>query len=244
MSLENLYNEMFPEEGLGKVAADVTSEKTAEKEERVGELAYESFEALFEDRMNKIAAVVASESVHDDSRPDQALAGNRPADAGSAIDTAAQEQNIVKVQSGAEVVGDEKQKDADTEKAASITDEDRAIAEEMYLIGHDKIALQMADELDKVAMDEDKKEESEEDKKEEKKELPAFMKSDEGEKKEASARAAFIEKGVFDGLQKIGSDRHKDSWHYLTPFLEEKVAALTVKEEVSPALARLMNVGK
>ena len=93
-----------------------------------------------------------------------------------------------------------------------------AIAKQMYNHGFSELAVNTADGLDKAA--EDKGDDDDKGK----------MKYDEKEKEEeaekkAAAMAAFVERGFFDGLQKLGQDRHKDPNHYLRPFVEEKIAA-------------------
>jgi hypothetical protein len=82
--------------------------------------------------------------------------------------------------------------------------------QEAYLYGLEKIAKEVADERD----EEDKKEES---KKEEK--------MDEESEKAAAELGAFIERGFFDGLRKLGSERHGDEGFYLEPFITSKLAA-------------------
>jgi hypothetical protein len=97
-----------------------------------------------------------------------------------------------------------------------------AQAQEMYEIGFSKLASQIADQLDaeaaaeKVAEDNTLDPESE---------------------KLAASLGAFIERGQFDGLRKLGSDRHGNEWHYLLPFVEEKVAA-------AGGMAAVTNFGK
>ena len=104
-----------------------------------------------------------------------------------------------------------------------------AMVQEMYQQGHDKIASDIAneyDELIKAAAEEEEKEKEEYAKMEKKEE-----EKDEEEKKAsislektASELGAFIERGVFDGLQKLGSERHQDPLYYFAPYIEEKVA--------------------
>jgi len=100
----------------------------------------------------------------------------------------------------------------DLEKEASARVQ---VAQEMYSMGFDKLASATADEMDKAAA-EAAKAECKEDEKEEHDE----------EKKAASEECGkIIEKGFFDGLKKLGSERHGNEWHYVLPFVEEKVAA-------------------
>lgn len=89
-----------------------------------------------------------------------------------------------------------------------------ALAQDLYASGFAKLAAESADAMDKA----EKEEEEEEEKKPE-------NKLDEGEKKEAMTRGAFIAKGYIDGLKKLGSDRHQDENHYLYSFVAEKLAA-------------------
>jgi len=90
-----------------------------------------------------------------------------------------------------------------------------ALAQEMYATGFEKLATETADYLDsmfeKVAAEDDK-EDKEDDK------------EDEETKKTAAELGAFIERGFFDGLRKLGAERHGDETVYLLPYLEEKVA--------------------
>lgn len=97
-----------------------------------------------------------------------------------------------------------------------------AIADEMYTVGFEKLATETADYLDamfaKVAEDEKDKEEE---------------KMDEESEKKAAELGAFIERGYFDGLRKLGSERHGDELAYLMPFIEEKIAASGAKSALS-----------
>lgn len=92
-----------------------------------------------------------------------------------------------------------------------------AVVRDMYQTGYEKLAIATADELDKLA-EEEKKEEEKEDKEEEEEKM------DEESEKKASALARFIERGYFDGLQKLGQERHNDPAHYIQPFVQEKIA--------------------
>lgn len=94
-----------------------------------------------------------------------------------------------------------------------IAEEKVAIANEMYLHGFNDLASSTADEFDKLAA------------------MAGSYKDEEEEKDAASDEAAselgaLIERGFFDGLKKLGSERHGDTMHYIYPFIEEKVAAL------------------
>lgn len=88
-----------------------------------------------------------------------------------------------------------------------------AMTQELYQTGMNKLAMETAKEMDE-ADEAEKKEESEK----------PENKLDEGEKKEAAARGAFIARGYIDGLRKEGAANHGDEFHYLYPFIAEKVA--------------------
>jgi len=109
---------------------------------------------------------------------------------------------------------DQKLVQTDLGEFDKIAEEQMAIADEMYTVGFTKLAAETADYLDamfeKVA--EDKKEEKEEE-------------LDEESEKKAAELGAFIERGYFDGLRKLGAERHGDELAYLLPFVEEKIAA-------------------
>lgn len=102
---------------------------------------------------------------------------------------------------------------AELEKWAA---EEASKATELYTTGFDKLASEAANELDKLAEEDKEKEEEDEE------ESEAAKKLDEGEKKEAAARGAFIARGYIDGLMKEGQERHEDPYHYLYPALSEK----------------------
>lgn len=101
--------------------------------------------------------------------------------------------------------------DTSLEKEAS---EEASLVQEMYKTGHDQLAVATADALDKLA------EEANEDEGEDEEE-----KMDEESEKKASGLASFIERGYFDGLRKLGSERYGDENHYLYSFAAEKLAA-------------------
>jgi hypothetical protein len=97
----------------------------------------------------------------------------------------------------------------EVEKVAA---ENIALADEMYAHGFNKLAQEAADSLEaayaaaaseKVASEETLDAESE---------------------KIATDLSAFIERGFFDGLRKLGSERYGDEAAYLRPFIEEKIA--------------------
>jgi hypothetical protein len=102
---------------------------------------------------------------------------------------------------------------AETEKVAA---EQAKVAGEMYNKGLE-IALNIADAMDKQAAEAEKiASESDE------------LNNPEAEKI-AAQMGAFIERGQYDGLRKLGSDRHGNEWHYIAPFVEEKVASAAAK---------------
>lgn len=92
-----------------------------------------------------------------------------------------------------------------------------AIADEMYAVGFSKLASETADELDALIAMEKDAEEAED------------LQLDDATEKLAYDLSAFIERGFFDGLCKLGSERHGDEMAYLYPFLEEKIAAKAAK---------------
>lgn len=101
----------------------------------------------------------------------------------------------------------------DLEKVAA---DQAKLAGEMYNRGLE-IALNIADGLDKEAAEAEKTAG-------ENHELP-----DAHSEKTAQQMGAFIERGQYDGLKKLGADRHSNEWHYFLPFVEEKVAAAGAK---------------
>lgn len=128
-------------------------------------------------------------------------------------DLSAEDQALLNTEFPAEL---QKEAQAEVEKA-----------NDLYAVGFDKIASEMADDADK----------KEDEEKEEKKELS------EEHKKEAAARGAFIARGVIDGLMKLGSERHGDELHYLYPAISEKLAMdmKKVKELASAAKAKMQS---
>lgn len=130
MGLDSLYDNLFPED-----SGMVGSEKTAELEkrayeEKLGSRAFDHFAKRWDSRVEKLAAEMAGSATvaaevaspsggnpHGDSQPGQRQLNNRPADASKAIDTSPEVTDVVKPQSGDEVVGDEK---AQQMKAAAL----------------------------------------------------------------------------------------------------------------------------
>lgn len=125
MSMNSLYNTMFPEE-----VATSTKEKTAsqeksaeekvaaEKEEAMGVLAFDSFAQHIDSGLAKIAEELTGDATISTEagavEPAQTMADNKPADAtpDKPIDTTPQVTDIVTAQKGSEVVGTEEQKPA------------------------------------------------------------------------------------------------------------------------------------
>lgn len=103
----------------------------------------------------------------------------------------------------------------DFEKDAA---EQVATADEMYSVGFNKLATETADELDALMASE--------------KNAAEEVSLEEGSEKIASDLSAFIERGFFDGLCKLGSDRHGDPYIYIYPYIEEKVAEAGAKGAV------------
>lgn len=88
-------------------------------------------------------------------------------------------------------------------------------ATECYEYGHDKIALEIADGLEKAAADEAA--------------ALAVAEKTAGEvdpefEKAAAELGAFTERGTFDGLAKLGQERYGDEMAYFYPFVEQKIA--------------------
>lgn len=90
------------------------------------------------------------------------------------------------------------------------------VAQECYSVGFEKFAGEIAENLEKLA---NEGEEEEEEKEHEKK-------LTEEQKKEASAKGAFIFQGTLDGLKKLGQENYGDELAYLYPFIQEKMAGL------------------
>lgn len=90
--------------------------------------------------------------------------------------------------------------------------------QEMYAYGFNKLAKEIQGGVDAAPkVNKERKEETEDDEEQEKK------LDDMGEKM-AAEMGAFIERGVFDGLTKLGQEQHGDPLFYFYPFIEEKVA--------------------
>lgn len=110
----------------------------------------------------------------------------------------------------------------DFDKEAS---EKLAEANEVYAYGQEQglaVADQMDEAMAKFASEDE--EDKEEDKEEE---------LDEESEKKAAELGAFIERGFFDELTKLGSERHDDPTYYYYPYMEEKVAQMGAEEKVA-----------
>lgn len=109
-------------------------------------------------------------------------------------------------------------------------------ASDCYAYGAEKIALEIADAQDKLAEEEAKKEKEEEE-----------HKLDEEKEKTAAELGAFTERGVFDGLAKLGQERHSDPLHYFYPYMEQKIAeagAAAALEKAAKAMDFLKSLGE
>lgn len=115
-------------------------------------------------------------------------------------DLTAEQQKLLKTDFGPEL-----------EKVAS---NQAKVAKEMYAKGQE-IAVNIADQMDKEAA--------------EKVASADYQLDDPEMEKRAAEMGRFIERGQFDGLRKLGSDRHGNEWHYIYPFVEEKVANAAAK---------------
>lgn len=82
----------------------------------------------------------------------------------------------------------------------------------------DKVAAEQAEEEKKMADEEEAMKKEEESKTEEEKTASANLEVN------AQKAAAFYEKGYFDTLQKLGSERFNNELHYLVPYIEQKIA--------------------
>lgn len=102
-----------------------------------------------------------------------------------------------------------------------------------YEYGFSKLAAEHADAQD----EEEKKEKEEKEKGKDKEE-----KMDEESEKAAAEIGAFIERGYFDGLRKLGQERHNNEMHYIEPLLLQKAAAAGAGQ-MSKALAALKSGG-
>lgn len=130
-------------------------------------------------------------------------------------DLSAEQQKLLKTDFG-----------ADIEKVASAQ---AKLAKEMYANGQ-QIALNIADQMDKEAAEKVASEAVE---------LP-----DAESEKRAAEMGRFIERGQFDGLRKLGSERHGNEWHYIYPFVEEKVASSAAKAGLNKFRSFMASKGK
>jgi len=101
-----------------------------------------------------------------------------------------------------------------------------AQASECYEYGHDKIALEIADGLEKAAADELAAEEEAE---------KTASEIDPDFDKTAAELGAFTEKGTFDGLAKLGQERYGDPMAYFWPFVEQKIAQVGAQRALEKA---------
>ena len=68
--------------------------------------------------------------------------------------------------------------------------------------------------------------------------------SDDEFEKAAAELGSFIERGMFDTLTKLGSERHEDPMHYFYPYIEEKVAAKGAKGAIDKMWSSVKNYHK
>lgn len=106
-----------------------------------------------------------------------------------------------------------------------------ATVNEMYEVGFLKLASETADNLDQVVaqMAQTK--------------VASELKMDKVSEKFAAEYGAFIERGFFDGLCKLGQERHGNEWYYVMPFIEEKVAAFGASKAMEALGKQIKNVG-
>lgn len=111
-SMGGLFNALFPDES--PVSSEKTAEeKVAEAEEARGMRAFEHFSDRFDGRIEKLAAGVLTGSAYKDSQPTNHLPNNKPADAGSGINTKSTSvQDEVKAKNDSATVGHFEQKHA------------------------------------------------------------------------------------------------------------------------------------
>lgn len=112
----------------------------------------------------------------------------------------------------------------DLDKVAS---EQVAQAADCYNQGFHKLAAEIADAQDEA--DEMDKQAAEN--------PPADL-SPEAEKV-AAELGAITEKGAYDGLMKLGSDRHGDPMHYFWPMIEQKIAQAGAEDALEKAASAL-----
>jgi len=107
MSLDFLADQLFSEGQSEKVASVQEMEKqAAAREERVGALAFDSVQEIFDGYISKCAEEVAPH----DSEPSQALENNRQGKGEQRMETTPQYTNELPAEGGPEVVGKEEQK--------------------------------------------------------------------------------------------------------------------------------------
>jgi len=64
------------------------------------------------------------------------------------------------------------------------------------------------------------------------------------QEKVAAQLGAITEKGFFDGLCKLGSERHGDEMHYLWPYIEQKIAQEGAAVALEKAIEQLSKVAE
>jgi hypothetical protein len=96
------------------------------------------------------------------------------------------------------------------------------LVNELYSTGFSKLASETIEMIEKGAEEAEAEGDSDDDDDDDKEDYKEKM--DEGEKKEAAARGAFIARGYIDGLMKEGQAKANDPYHYVYDLLAEKVA--------------------
>lgn len=131
MSLDNIYNGLFPEDagvvgnqekvaseqpaGGQETGTDGLSKEAADREERIGERAYDYFEQYVDGHITKMAEELTGDATisaknTDDSQAPQTMANNEPKNSDDPMNTTPVVEDQVTAQKGSQVVGTEDQK--------------------------------------------------------------------------------------------------------------------------------------
>lgn len=105
MGLEHVYNNLFPGDVIEKTAS--LTKEAAEIEEAMGKFAYDAFQSKVDDIITKIAEEKIADGSAIDAEAVQAVENNRGGT--GPINTTPSIDNELPAESGAAVVGDEKQ---------------------------------------------------------------------------------------------------------------------------------------
>lgn len=101
-----------------------------------------------------------------------------------------------------------------------------------------EMAIETCDSFDKIAAEEAeekaKMEEEEEEENEEEEEKTASALN-----KHASQAGAFIEKAFSDTMMKLGSERFNNEFHYLLPYMEQKIAEAGAEAALEKVASKL-----